>query len=397
MANDSLFEALTPAFMFYYTLFWEMLPPWVKGLLWWMGDQTVIVGFARQNAEAAFAVNLFMFVGWVLILPAIVTFLTTFVTAVSTYAAIGAMWTARLICLTPLAAVKLLSTVSLSALTMPFRFVVRTLRSFASFPSMIGRWALYLLWLLWILPVLPHKLFLELCWLVYELPALVRVLYGLLFFGPSTKPLRVEQGAGAIPSGQDIPGGDRLSRAEGLAHVSASGALSSVPRLRARGCATNALQSLLSGPVGSAGAFLRGRWTPDLPSSDRSPILNALLATSSQEMKLLGVGAIRTNARPGPQRVVYVVVETAQGRELVFPALLGRLQQYSLLRERTPELLRGLKARAIEWMKEQEVPAWVSPLAVPGAVARACLETTTEIGAKSQLEAAGLGGLLDGA
>jgi len=262
------------------------------------------------------------------------------------------------------------------------------------FPSTMVVWVYYLLWLLWILPVLPHKLVIELVLLVWEFPSLVRVLYGQLFFGSSTQPLRVEQGAGAIPSAQDLAGGARLALAEGLAHVSASGALSHVPRLRARGRATNALQGLLEGPCGAAGDFLRGRWTPDLPSQDRSPILNALLATSSQEMKLLGVGAIRTNAGPGYKRVVYLIVETPHGREMVIPALLARLQQYSLMRERTPELLRGLKARAVEWMKEQEVPAWVSALAVPGCVARACLRTTTEIGAESLLESAGLGGLL---
>jgi hypothetical protein len=335
-----------------------------------------------------------MFVGWVLILPMIVNFVVSFVTVSCTYAVLAGYWTATLIYRTPVAAVKLFSSVSLSVLTRPLRLVVGLLSWAYRLPSMLVVWVYYLVWLLWLLPVLPHKLVIELCWLVYELPALSRVLYGNIFFGPSASPLRAEQGAGAIPSGQDLPGGNRLAQAEGLAHLSASGALSCVPRLRARGIATNGLQSLLEGPTGSVGRFLRGRWTPDLPSQNRSPILNALLATSSQEMKLLGVGAIRTNALPGPQRVVYVVVETPQGRELVFPALLGRLQQYSLLRERSPELLRGLKARAIEWMKEQEVPAWVAPLAVPGAVARACLETTTETGAKSLLDAAGLGALL---
>lgn len=229
----------------------------------------------------------------------------------------------------------------------------------------------------------------QIAWFIYDTPQFLRWLSS-VYSGRSTSPLGVEQGFGATRVNQALGYGQSLSLQEGIPHVSASGALSQVPRLRVRGRATRMLQKILNGPVGSVGKFMRGRWTPDLPSSVRSPELNALLACSTRGTKLLGIGAVHTTSQSSPVIHVYVVVETPEGRELVIPSLDAKLAQYSFLRERTPELFRGLRTRAVDWFKQEELPLWLGPLVLPGAVARACLTTAPEEAAVKVMADAGL-------
>jgi len=154
------------------------------------------------------------------------------------------------------------------------------------------------------------------------------------------------------------------------------------------------LQDMLEGPVGAAGKFFRGRWIPDLPEEKRSPVVNALLAASGSEMKLLGCGAVRSTGAV-PLNYLYLVVEDSEGdKELVVPTLSSRLAQYSFLRESNPELLRGLRARAVDWFKKAELPLWFGDLVLPTAVARACLTTSVDLRARSILEKAGKESLL---
>lgn len=223
-----------------------------------------------------------------------------------------------------------------------------------------------------------------------ELPGLFRHLRAPR---PPVLPVEVKKGKSNLPLAflQAPALGQSWAQAENLAHVSASGAVM-VPRFRPRGRLTRRLQQVLEVPFGRAGSFLRGRWTPDLPSHSRSPVLNALLSCRKDGAKLLGVGAVQT-ADPGDG--LYVVVETAQReRELVFPALWARLSRYACMRERTPELLHGVRARAAQWFKEVGVPGWVVPLALPSACVAAVMESVPELEAKLRLRAAGLDTLL---
>nr|QVG71140.1 MAG: replication-associated protein [Sclerotinia sclerotiorum umbra-like virus 3-WX1] len=248
---------------------------------------------------------------------------------------------------------------------------------------------------LWHAPTfLMYSGWVHLAMLCYDLPLLLRWVRSTFYYGDSTAPLPVEQGPGANRVNQAIVYGQALAQQENLAHLSASGALSRVPRLRARGRATRMIQDILQGPVGSVGQYFRGRWTPDLPASARSPELNALLACSSRGMKLLGIGAVHNTSQQNPVIHPYVVVESPEGRELVIPGLDAKLSQYSFLRERTPELLRGLRTRAVDWFKQEELPLWLGPLVLPGAVARSCLDTKPEEAARTVLVDAGLGSLL---
>lgn len=210
---------------------------------------------------------------------------------------------------------------------------------------------------------------------------------------PPVLPVEVSAGSAQLPAAfmQATQLGQLWCSAEGLAHVSASGACV-VPRFRPRGRLTRRLQHVLQVPFGRVGSFLRGRWTPDLPSQKRSPLLNALLACRKGGAKLLGAGAVQAT---DPGDGLYVVVETSQGcHELVFPALWARLSRYASMRERTPELLHGVRARASQWFKESGCPSWVVPLALPFAVAAAVLESVPETVAKSRIVASGQGTLL---
>lgn len=344
--------------------------------MFWLQSQTVLVAVGRADALAFFTVNVFMFVVGVIVFPMVLNFAVQFIAWTFIYSN---------------AASSRMAKATVLIICSPF---LGLLWVYENSPTV----TFYLLWIWKIvvfisrIPELPFVLAREVVLMLGEFPVLVWFLIR-LFFRPSPAPLPVEQGAMATLFGQGLPEGTQFALAEGLVHCSTSGALSSVPRLRPRGRATRALQGLLQGPVGSVGKFIRGRWVPDLPASRRSPVLNALLATSGSEMKLLGVGVIQSTVAP-VDNYVYVVVETPEGRELVFPALAARLSQYSLLRERTPELLRGLRARAVDWLKESKLPGWVGPLVLPTAVARACLKLSTETLAETMLEKAGLSSLL---
>lgn len=254
-------------------------------------------------------------------------------------------------------------------------------------------WMYYVFVFVGELPLLPFRFVgAVLCLAVEILP-----LCGFLlvhFLHPSGLPLASEQGRLARGDNKAVGTGRRRALREGLAHVSASGALTRVPRLRPRGRATRMLQDALEGPVGAAGKFFRGRWTPDLPLHRRSPVFNGLLAASGSEMKLLGCGAVRSTGAT-PKDHVYVVVESSEGvRELIIPALTSRLAQYSFLRESNAELLRGLRARAVDWFKQEELPLWIGDLVLPTAVARACMTSSTDRLARSMLANAGKEALL---
>jgi len=207
-------------------------------------------------------------------------------------------------------------------------------------------------------------------------------------------PLGGELGfSGLQRAGVDLAAGQAWSASESVGLVSPVGlAADASPRLRPRGLLTRRLQVALELPRGRLGSFLRGRWTPDLPSSARSPFVNAYLATRKGGAKLLGVGAVRS---PQPDQGLYALFDTPHGRELVFPALWGKLALYALMRQRTPELALGLRARAAQWFKEVGLPLWVVPLALPCAVSGALLVPVTESLARAQLVGAGLGTLLE--
>lgn len=150
-------------------------------------------------------------------------------------------------------------------------------------------------------------------------------------------------------------------------------------RLRRRTVWVRQLEAVLGSAPGVVGAFVKGRWTPDLPSNERSVGVNLALSHPTGGAKILGGGSVRGGTAGQPRRETYVVVELPDGsRETVFPELLGRLASYSLLRERNADLVSALRLRAQEWCKNAGLSSTVSWWAVCSAIKLAWPVSTME-------------------
>lgn len=165
----------------------------------------------------------------------------------------------------------------------------------------------------------------------------------------------------------------------------------SVQRLRQRARWVRALEQLLGGRAGVVATFVRGRWTPDLPSDARSDVLNYALGGIENGARCLGGGITTIWDGNTPARHIYLVLDVGGSVQLVYPELLGLLRQYSLFRERDGALLSALRSRAIQWCKGRSFRAWVADMAVAGAVCLAMVPSTHERSAIAHVHrAAGL-------
>jgi len=178
------------------------------------------------------------------------------------------------------------------------------------------------------------------------------------------------------------------SSAEGIALASACCVVGPTQRFRPRGVYTRRLQSALGATRGGVAAFFRRRWTPDLPSERRSPILNTLLALRDNETKILGLGSFQTkDAGEGD----FVLVENRRGdREVIVPTLAGVLSRYVTLRARDSKTFVGVRSRASDWFKRVEAPSWAVQLCLPGAVVAAMTISGFEQSAMGRLSAMGV-------
>jgi hypothetical protein len=126
----------------------------------------------------------------------------------------------------------------------------------------------------------------------------------------------------------------------------------------------------LGGDVGCLSKFLRGRWTPDLPTLSGSIELNSLLTYFRHGAKCLGGGTVHgevkdlVNGSSSEAPQGYLVLELADGsRNVVFTDLFFRLASYAFLRKRDAVLVSSLKSRALEWCKKvglSEGHTWVA-------------------------------------
>ncbi|AAF22957.1 ORF1 [Diaporthe ambigua RNA virus 1] len=249
---------------------------------------------------------------------------------------------------------------------------------------------------LFIYPLVETKLIFVLGWVdvAFVLPWLAAVLVGVSFSYREVPFSRADlqgylglsepsQDASVLSELDALLKAKSFADAEGVALVAAVGARGGVPRLRARGKLACRLQALLGGRKGCVGAFFSGRWVPDLPASDRSPALNAILAVQREQVKVLGVGTFPTKSGVGGD---YVLVESRSGdRRVILPSLLSRLCLYSSLRERDEKLLVGLRSRAVEWCRLEQVPDWVPLLCLSSSVADAAEISGPEVEARRRL------------
>jgi hypothetical protein len=190
---------------------------------------------------------------------------------------------------------------------------------------------------------------------------------------------------------QALARGKAWARLEGTDLVSVAGVAAATSRIRPRGRLTAAIAEAISGP-GMVGSFLRGRWTPDLPSSRRSPAVNALLTASRDGLKVLGVGTepCATGFKD------YVLVESCTGeRRLIFPELQARLHLYASLRPRDYALFQGIRSRSASWFKDEGLPSWCILLAFSSSVADALEVSRSEEVASRKVGALALPALAD--
>lgn len=164
-----------------------------------------------------------------------------------------------------------------------------------------------------------------------------------------------------------------------VAFTDVTSCLSACKRLRRRARWVRALEAVVGGGGGRVSAWLRGRWVPDLPSHRHTPVQRYLLASVENGARILGGGSEKTVEGDGTEGTeMYFVLETAKSTEVVFPSLLGSLRQYALFRERTSDLLLGLRSRASEWCRARSLRPWVADLAVCSAVNLAMEPSTHE-------------------
>lgn len=120
-------------------------------------------------------------------------------------------------------------------------------------------------------------------------------------------------------------------------------------RLRRRARWVRRVEDSLALRRGTLGSLIRGRWIPDLPSSEYPAGLNVVLSQFEDGAILLGGGEVQ--GKDGA-RVAYYHVELSDGsREVLFPDAVSKLASYALLRQRDATLVSALRLRALEWCK----------------------------------------------
>jgi hypothetical protein len=159
-------------------------------------------------------------------------------------------------------------------------------------------------------------------------------------------------------------------------HVGITSALQ-CERLRPRARWVRVLETALGGRRGIVAAYVRGRWTPDLPSSSASDLRNYTICGMPGGVRCLGGGVIKS-CDSVPKEFVYLIIDDSSSVEVVFPDLLGILRQYAVFRHRDEQLLGSLRSRAIKWCKESNLANWHADLAVTGTVSMAMHPSTHE-------------------
>nr|QHD64747.1 ORF2 [Plasmopara viticola lesion associated ambiguivirus 2] len=168
----------------------------------------------------------------------------------------------------------------------------------------------------------------------------------------------------------------KLRRQEEL--VSGTG----LPRLRQRSKLTHALGESLQIKRGLLGAFLAGRWRPDLPRAEGPSVAAWFSALVVGGVKIVG-GGLCAQGDTEKQRQPFVRLLLGDTVVTVLPGLLARLSNYSAFRKRNPTLVAALRTRAIEWCKAQGVPDVDSCLCIPGTVALAYVRSAPDEAATS--------------
>jgi len=123
-------------------------------------------------------------------------------------------------------------------------------------------------------------------------------------------------------------------------------------RLRRRSGWVCRLQAVLEGEVGVVSALRAGRWTPDLPSTESSRLVNFVSSLVEDGVQIQGGGSVMSEGED-PALVYYVHLVDSSGNSFtVFPDLLAALVNRAAFRARTSALTALLRLKALEWRRE---------------------------------------------
>jgi len=205
---------------------------------------------------------------------------------------------------------------------------------------------------------------------------------------------------GWLPLGTSEPCGGGFSepmRVQQGTQTDSVPALSTMPvelpgivRLRRRSKWAAPLREWLGLEDGFLGAFLRGRWTPDLPGESASKDARFLAALIKAGVKVLGSGQLevtdeeKDESRAG-RPVTFITLGLGGGVYTVIPELLARLSSYACFRTRDAALVAALRLRALEWCRARSLDPRDGALCIPQTVALAVLETNPEAAAETLL------------
>jgi hypothetical protein len=163
-------------------------------------------------------------------------------------------------------------------------------------------------------------------------------------------------------------------------------------RLRRRGVLTVALarlgEALKYVQARRSGALVKdwaGWWTPDLASQSGARVARAFLMEHVDGATIAGSGHVRwdcgsstAEGAAGSTFWVDLHLPGSPERVRVAPNLLAYLSAHVVFRERSVELLHGLRSRALQWARQRDCPWEHLALVLPGTVAVACLLSVQE-------------------
>jgi len=180
--------------------------------------------------------------------------------------------------------------------------------------------------------------------------------------------------------------------------------LPGVVRLRRRSGWAEPLRLLLGLDAGYLGAFLRGRWKPDLPSEHAPGHVRFLSALVKSGVKVVGSGLVRceltkSGQHPGKEEeqrhgrpMRYTVLALGGEYHTVVPELVASLSSLALFRARDSALISLLRLRALEWCKSRGVTAEDAVLCIPSSIALAALVSGPEAAAVGLLDSRAMAG-----
>jgi hypothetical protein len=171
-------------------------------------------------------------------------------------------------------------------------------------------------------------------------------------------------------------------------------ARSGILRLRRRQAWTNSMVHMLGLNQGRLGAFLAGRWTPDLTGFEQPGPKRFISALLLDGARVLGGGFLATTRQVGAEvvhgRTPYLRLGLGVSEHTVLVDALAKLSLYSCYRRRDQNLVAALRVRCTEWCRDNGINDQDAALLLPSTVALAFLRSSPEEAGSELLRARSL-------